>query len=96
MKQYVGTKMIHAEPMTRGEYNQYRGWQIPENENPEDEGYHIVYPDGYESWSPQKQFDEAYRRVRYLSWMIHHFWQVIQDSPLLPIIAPDQMPIFLF
>lgn len=43
MQQYVGTKIIKAEPMTRGEYNQYRGWQIPKNENPADEGYHIVY-----------------------------------------------------
>lgn len=28
MQQYVGTKIIKAEPMTRGEYNQYRGWQM--------------------------------------------------------------------
>ena len=63
MRQYVGTKMIHAEPMTRGEYNQYRGWQIPENENPEDEGYHIVYPDGYESWSPQKHLNDPVKMV---------------------------------
>lgn len=70
MKQYVGTRMIHADPMTRGEYNQYRGWQIPENENPEDEGYHIVYSDGYETWIPQKQFDEVYRGVRHLTFGI--------------------------
>ena len=42
MQQYVGTKIIKAEPMTRGEYNQYRGWQIPENEDSADEGYHVV------------------------------------------------------
>lgn len=70
MQQYVGTKIIKAEPMTRGEYNQYRGWQIPENENPADEGYHVVYPDGYESWCPKKQFDEAYRRIRRLTFGI--------------------------
>lgn len=62
MKNYVGTKCIEAEPMSRGEYNRYRGWQIPENENPEDEGYLVRYSDGYESWSPKKQFEDAYRR----------------------------------
>lgn len=61
MKQYVGTKLIKAEPMTRGKYNEYRGWKIPENENPNDEGYLVVYSDGYESWSPKKQFEEAYK-----------------------------------
>lgn len=61
MKSYIGTKMIEAKPMDRGEYNKYRGWQIPEGENPADEGYLVRYQDGYESWSPKKQFEEAYR-----------------------------------
>lgn len=60
MKKYVGTKMIEARPMTRGEYNTYRGWTIPENENPNDDGYLVKYSDGYESWSPKKQFEDAY------------------------------------
>lgn len=61
VKQYIGTKMIKAKPMNRGDYNKYRGWTIPEGENPADEGYLVKYSDGYESWSPKKQFEEAYR-----------------------------------
>ena len=61
MKRYIGTKIIKAKPMTRGEYNHYRGWDIPENENPEDNGYLVEYSDGYQSWSPEKQFKDAYR-----------------------------------
>lgn len=61
MKTYIGTKIIDARPMTRGEYNIFRGWQIPENENPKDEGYLVKYPDGYISWSPKSVFEEAYR-----------------------------------
>lgn len=61
MDKYVGTKFIEARPMNRGEYNAYRGWAIPADENPDDEGYLVKYSDGYESWSPKKQFDEAYR-----------------------------------
>ena len=62
MKDYIGVKVVAAEPMSRGEYNAYRGWKIPSDENPADEGYHIRYSDGYESWCPKKQFYEAYRR----------------------------------
>ena len=58
---YIGTKMIEAKEMNRGDYNVYKGWTIPEGEDPEDEGYLVKYSDGYESWSPKKQFEEAYR-----------------------------------
>lgn len=70
MKQYIGTKEVQATPMNRGDYNALRGWQVPENENPADDGYLVVYPNGepnikefngYVSWSPKKQFEEAYR-----------------------------------
>lgn len=63
MRKYIGTKLIEAKPMTRGEYNQYRGWKIPENENPEDEGYLVRYSDSYVSWSPKEVFDAAYLQV---------------------------------
>lgn len=67
MKQYIGTKIIEARPMNRGEYNEYRGWTIPADENPADEGYLVKYPDGYESWSPKPVFDEAYRETTGMS-----------------------------
>lgn len=60
MKKYVGTKMLEAKPMNRGDYNKYRGWPIPLNENPVDEGYLVRYQDGYESWSPKEVFEESY------------------------------------
>ncbi len=63
MKSYIGVKLIVAEPMTRGEYIEYRGWNIPADENPADEGYLVKYPDGYVSWSPKAVFDGAYRVI---------------------------------
>lgn len=63
MKKYIGTKLIEAKPMTRGEYNEYRGWTIPPDENPEDPGYLVKYSDSYESWSPKDVFDSAYIQV---------------------------------
>lgn len=63
LAKYIGSKVIKAKPMTRGEYNEYRGWKIPENENPQDEGYLVVYVDSddYVSWSPKDVFERAYR-----------------------------------
>jgi hypothetical protein len=58
MQEYIGIKNVQATPMTRGDY-QYRKWDAPEGEDQDVEGYHVVYPDGYESWSPKEQFDEA-------------------------------------
>lgn len=62
MKQYIGTKIIKAKPMSRGEYNIYRGWTIPADEDPADEGYLVKYSDDYVSWSPKDVFEEAYRQ----------------------------------
>lgn len=62
-EEYIGIKRIEALPMTRLSYNDYRGWKMPENENPTDEGYLVRYSDGYISWSPKKQFEEAYSKV---------------------------------
>ena len=68
MKNYIGVKQVKAKPMTREAYNAYRGWSVPEDENPKDPGYLIRYPDGYISWSPDKQFVDAYRQTHLLSY----------------------------
>jgi hypothetical protein len=70
-KEYIGTKRINATPMTRSEYNTYRGWDLPENEDGNDEGYLIEYLDGgkpnhpnhagYISWSPKDVFNLNYQ-----------------------------------
>ena len=72
MVQYTGTKTIMAAPMTRGEYNALRGWEVPADEDANDQGYLVQYEndskanvegfDGYISWSPQKPFDLAYNK----------------------------------
>jgi hypothetical protein len=61
--------------MTRGEYNDYRGWLLPSNESREEEGYLIEYEprlgeesnvkghEGYVTWTPKHVFDDAYHDV---------------------------------
>jgi hypothetical protein len=46
MKTYTGTKTINAKPMTRGDYNKFRGWEIPADEDPAEAGYLVEYTDG--------------------------------------------------
>lgn len=58
---YVGVKLVEAKPMNRGAYNLYRGWQLPEDENPNDEGYLVISADGYETWTPKAKFEADYR-----------------------------------
>jgi hypothetical protein len=60
MNKYLGVKLIEAEPMTRGEYNEFRGWTIPENEDPSDEGCIVKYSDDYVSWTPKEVFESSY------------------------------------
>ena len=58
MKKYIGVKMIKAEPMRLVDAEELLQRKIkPGNE----EGYLVQYPDGYQSWSPKAQFEEAYR-----------------------------------
>ena len=73
MKTYIGTKVINAKPMTRIEYNVFRGWVLPENEKGSDEGYLVEYTDGgkpnteaykgYVSWSPKDVFERSYKEI---------------------------------
>jgi hypothetical protein len=35
---YIGTKALRARPMSRGEYNSFRGWEIPADEDPSEGG----------------------------------------------------------
>ena len=62
-KKYIRCHIVKATPMTRGESYALRGKATPANENVGDEGYHVVYPDGYESWCPKAQFEAAGRPV---------------------------------
>ena len=60
MKYYIDVKAIEAEPMNLGEYNKFRGWTIPENEDPSREGYLVKYPaDGHITWSPKEIFEKS-------------------------------------
>jgi len=64
MGKYVGFKMVEAEPMTDIEFNVFKKCAVTENfGGVGTEGYKVVYPDGYVSWSPKGVFEKAYLQV---------------------------------
>ena len=84
MKSFIGTKLIQADEMTRGEYCKFREWKIPEDENPNDEGYLVKYSDDYISWSPKDIFDKSHLQI--------------EDNPDLPSgvsIGPEMVKSFI-
>lgn len=60
MKTYIGTKILNAKPMTRGDYNTLRGWTLPDNENGADEGYLTDNGAGHLQWQPKAVFEDAF------------------------------------
>lgn len=68
MEQYIGTKIIEAEPAYRvdGKTVQPTTWPVEKDAKVE-EGYAVRYQDGYMSWSPKAVFEEAYKPVHGMS-----------------------------
>ena len=69
LKTYVGTKIVNAAALTKGEYNDVRGWKTPKEEDPKQSGYLVEYPGSpanhpdfanYISWSPATEFEKSY------------------------------------
>jgi len=63
MKYYIAVKAVNAVSMSLGEYNQFRGWTIPKDEDPDTQGYLVEYSDGYKSWSPAKAFESSHLEI---------------------------------
>jgi len=88
MMQYYGTKKINAKPMTRQEYNDFRGWTLPEDENGDDEGFLVEYIDGgkantdqysgYVSWRPSDVFEKSYQST--LAMSFGHAIEALKDG----------------
>lgn len=83
MKHYIGTKIIQAEPKESGG----------------EQGYRVVYSDGYESWSPKDVFEAAYVEMRDVSGLEPYQARVVGEKTELDykrakLIAFIQSPAF--
>lgn len=55
MHKYIGTKVVKAYPCP--------AWKNTGGHKVGDEGYKVIYEDGYVSWSPKDVFEEAYKKA---------------------------------
>jgi hypothetical protein len=88
---YIGTKTIRAVAMTRGGYNDYRGWSQPANECSDDNGYltetvgaeaNVPGHAGYVSWSPRDVFEKSYDVGLRLRTLTHTDRMVVERNDL--------------
>lgn len=63
MKSFTGTKTVKACKMSRKSAEEIIGRKVrvDSDEIEDEEGYLVTYPDGYQSWSPKKVFEDAYK-----------------------------------
>lgn len=62
MEKYIGVKLIVATPMDAKEFSDETGKVVSG-----EEGYKVVYEEGYISWSPKDVFEKAYRKISELT-----------------------------
>lgn len=55
MHTYIGTKTVKAYPK--------KAWKDAGSHKMGDEGYKVIYEDGYESWSPKDVFEIHYKKA---------------------------------
>ena len=60
-KQFLTIKAVEVEEMSRKEYCDSRGWELPTNEDGEERVFKVFYEDGYVSMCPKERFlEQAY------------------------------------
>ena len=89
--------------MTRQEYNDLRGWDLPENENGDDTGYLVEDPegqkntpqyDGYVQWLPKAEFERKFAIECNESGMSQEkavIDQELQEKAVTPKVTPERI-----
>ncbi|MEZ7502298.1 hypothetical protein QO189_07415 [Psychrobacter sp. Arc29] len=106
MKKYTGTKQLLAAAMALGAYNDYRGWDLPKDEDPNTEGYLVEYTDGgkpnhkdhqgYISWSPKDVFDKSYHPAETpLDRMLIEGMEILERLKALKALLAGSKPPFI-
>ena len=63
MSNFIGVKLVDAEPITLGAYNALRGWGLPTDGNCDEPGYFIKHPDDCVTWCPKKTFERDHMPI---------------------------------
>ena len=73
MPRYIGTKVVEAQPQTQHM----------------EDGYEVVYADGYTSWSPKEVFEASYNQVDHMNFGDCLYYMKIGASVRLPFWGED-------
>jgi len=87
MERYIGVKLVEAELLSAEEAFAQGLIRADYIEN--QDGYKVVYDDGYISWSPKEVFEKAYKEiwpvgVKFLDMTINTntgYWHFIKNEP---------------
>lgn len=71
MEKFKGKAEVTATSINLGDYNNYKGWTIPANENPTKEGYLVKYENGFETFMPKDVFELSF---------------VVEEKTIIPIV----------
>ena len=84
MKEYLGVKLIEAEPCKgiNGKCVEEGVKYLPTSIF--EEGYKVVYEGGYISWSPKDVFEASYKTIKLLKDLESTKWLKIGDTPIPP------------
>lgn len=67
MDKYIGVRIVDAEQMTRREAYKKGYYRLAEGDDihnyQDDNGYHIHYDTGYDSWCPAKEFEQRNKPI---------------------------------
>ncbi len=58
-RQFLTTKVVEVEEMTRKEYYNFRNWDFPQRENPDEKVFLVEYSDGYISMCHRNPFQDS-------------------------------------
>lgn len=60
MKQYICTDAIHAQPMSKQEFDEFLADSHMPNEQEESDGYLATYQNGHAFWCPKSVFEKVH------------------------------------
>ena len=64
MNTFIGINSVKLTPMTHQEYNDYRGWTLPADENGDDKGYLVESTLNHTNWLPKHIADMVYKHTQ--------------------------------
>lgn len=84
MSVYLGLKLVDATPCKGVENKCIKDDVKYLYDTKFEDGYKVIYEDGYESWSPKKVFEDSYKNIKLLEDLESTKWLKIGNTLISP------------